>query len=167
MHILCTHVCTCMHACIHSKGCEQALISLCDRGLTMVTQVCLHTCVHIHQQTHVCAGRRAQPWRRCIEGTQGSLSKYTNLYPNTPGCQISSCGWRERSECETAKKVNTAKTKSTDKVNLNCGFQHFQLTNVVFHLPSSPSCRLQKVTSLGCNITKNTSLKWCRSEQDT
>lgn len=89
--------------------------------------VCATHVQHVHPQVRLQIQRQTQvwAWRRARSrwwywgGLRGSLYKYTNLYSNTPGCQIPSCGWRERSECETTKNVN--KTKNTDKVNLNCG----------------------------------------------
>lgn len=90
-----TFVPACAHTCIHSKVWGSIDSSVWRRINNGHTQVSLHT--HAHRHTHVSVGRPSQPRWRCVQGTLGSLYKYTNFYANTPGCQISSCARRERS----------------------------------------------------------------------
>lgn len=154
----------CLHACMHAfsqEGFEAVMISSCDRGLTACTHT--HTFTHRYACTHVCtnsskhklcAGRQARPWWRCIEGTLGSLGKYTNLYPNTPDCHISSCGWRERERGQSVRPLErltqvrqTAWTKQT---------------SALFSLPSGAFCTLSETTApvLNCKCADQSKIGW-------
>lgn len=82
--------CACVraHAPRRCKG--AALISWRDRGLSN-TPPPPFPLPKPHAQLFTCTVEHMQPlpWWHCIEGTLGSSHKYTNLWTNTPGCQIS------------------------------------------------------------------------------
>lgn len=122
----------CLHACMHAfsqEGFEAVMISSCDRGLTACTHT--HTRLHTGTLAHMCAQTAANtsyvlegrlgPGGVVLKGLWGlwvNIQTSTQTHPTAISHHVVEERERERSECKTARKVNTGETDSVDKANL-------------------------------------------------